>query len=742
MVKRISLILFVLLLFISMFFTGNPLSKNDYIINIFSIITFVTLIFNKDFKINKTSILFFVIFIISMIPLIFHTYVNLNGTIYYIFRYFNIFIISLLAHNLIKDEKNKDTIIKSIIIGTSLLTIIGIDLCTTGVFKDIVNIVIGNFDINSIGEGRIASTFTYSNALGILISTSLILLTKYIKENNNIYPSIGLLLFIGLLLTGSRSSIIIFGLMMLINIIIDKDNRDLLFKYLLSLFLFGIIALLVVERINTSLIFTSIVAFMIIYELAYKFIYRIKYKINYKKLIMLFIMLIPFVFGLTFFKTPIKAFNNTESYEYNYILNGISKNKNYKVIIDVDTDSNDYIVGIEQRDNKDNEYNIINKTISNFKGCLVFDIETDDNINNLRIHVFNTNKKKANFIINNIKLNGEDKMINYRFIPQSIVKRLNIHSIIKSLSQRTETYLDALKIFKDNLLGIGGDGWYDATSVYKSSSYGISEIHSYPLQVLIEYGIFGIIIYLIIHIHTIKYLNKKELYISLAFVAMFIHSIIDYALAFESLLIIYAILINIVNKDKDINIFRYKYLLLIPVLIALIFNCKELYVKYLISGENKVDKNELVNYRSTYYDIVPYNEKYLSYKAVYYSKNNDDKIFDLADKMLRYYKYSDNNINNIVFLLQFNKLDNMDKYLDNIFKSHKYNLKRMLNDYSVLLTYRNVPIVKNVVKKYYPIDKEYIDDYTNMKINKEDSQTYLVRLEKMYESFYVDANLS
>ena len=47
----------------------------------------------------------------------------------------------------------------------------------------------------------------------------------------------------------------------------------------------------------------------------------------------------------------------------------------------------------------------------------------------------------------------------------------------------------------------------------------------------------------------------------------------------------------------------------------------------------------------------------------------------------------------------------------------------------------------------YPISpcgkcREYIADYTNMKINKEDSQTYLGRLEKMYESFYVDANLS
>ncbi len=124
---------------------------------------------------------------------------------------------------------------------------------------------------------------------------------------------------------------------------------------------------------------------------------------------------------------------------------------------------------------------------------------------------------------------------------------LNVHQV----QERFAFYNDAFKVVRENpLTGIGGRGWRTVYQAYQSYGYTSREIHSYYLKVLVETGIFGLLMFLGWIIATLvtglkNVLNSKtdadrslNAAITAAVLALAVHSIIDFNLSLGAMSIL------------------------------------------------------------------------------------------------------------------------------------------------------------------------------------------------------------
>lgn len=130
-------------------------------------------------------------------------------------------------------------------------------------------------------------------------------------------------------------------------------------------------------------------------------------------------------------------------------------------------------------------------------------------------------------------------------LPNSLFSRLsdisfNTHSVLERLT----IYQDALRLLKDNLwLGAGGGAWEVLYDTYQTYPYISSQTHSYPVQLLVESGVLGLLFvggYLgFIYVRfAVKYIVKKNqnddmfnLYF-LVSLSIIIHSLIDFEMSY------------------------------------------------------------------------------------------------------------------------------------------------------------------------------------------------------------------
>lgn len=128
---------------------------------------------------------------------------------------------------------------------------------------------------------------------------------------------------------------------------------------------------------------------------------------------------------------------------------------------------------------------------------------------------------------------------------------LDISSSSTSAQQRIAFYKDALKIAKDYpVIGTGGRGWDALYRKYQEFTYGASEIHSHFLQVWVETGTFGLMVFVLIWVAVIvtawKLLRsiaedeKRHSVVSVfcAALALGIHSMLDFNLSIPAMSIL------------------------------------------------------------------------------------------------------------------------------------------------------------------------------------------------------------
>lgn len=229
------------------------------------------------------------------------------------------------------------------------------------------------------------------------------------------------------------------------------------------------------------------------------------------------------------------------------------------------------------------------------------------------------------------------------------------------LQSRLIFMFDALKIVKDNLLlGVGGGGWNSEYRAYRSYLYSSSEVHNHYLQVLVENGVLGFIIYIVLWfiliLNLVKSYRYKKMEIDILLliisIGLLFHSFIDFDFSYPVIYYLFWILIALSIKDiENLNKVLSKGTMVVGVLIAIIvitINISLLAgLSYGKSGNKLLAQNNIplamLNFeRSIKFD--PFNSTFLAnISQIYFSKgitNNEsiytDKALDMINKSIQY----------------------------------------------------------------------------------------------------------
>lgn len=143
---------------------------------------------------------------------------------------------------------------------------------------------------------------------------------------------------------------------------------------------------------------------------------------------------------------------------------------------------------------------------------------------------------------------------------------LTIGSALSGDSDRLVFYLDALEIIKDYpVFGTGGRGWKALYRAYQDFSYITTEVHNQYLQVWVETGSLGIIVYLslwVAVIYTVFRLIKNETNnetkffiwsIFCAALTLAVHSFLDFSLSIPAMAVLLWVLFGALRSLQGMS---------------------------------------------------------------------------------------------------------------------------------------------------------------------------------------------
>jgi len=520
------------------------------------------------------------------LPILFNTKASMESALFELTRYINLTIVYFI----VRSSKNKKIYLTSIIAIAVVLAAIGIDEITYRAFEETLNsISMGYLEKYS---GRLSSTIQYANITALLILVaSIILENKIITNMSRIKEKkIGFGLFVALeifslillqtavILTGSRMNILLVLVSSIIYAIYlfktDKKRNaaTILLLTLASFILVSSIDGYMLVQNYKMVILTYILTLII--SLAYVVAYRLfNYeskenvkgvkrdiiKLRYSKtLIALFILISGII--LIIIPKSLTVQDDTEK--------GISISRNiygnfegeYDLNLDINVENgNEYSIKLYEIDEEFNRKRIAYirpKDIVDGK----FDVKitVSNNIERLQLVI---KVIKCKVTINSFKIDDKNIKLSYMFAPDNLMFRLK-DTLTKDSNNllRMVYYGDAFKLFKlSPFVGHGGEGFKSRYQEVQDESYISSETHSVPLQILVEAGIIGLSIYLIIVVSTyilifnlIKAKNKNAIVYLLIFSVYVITSLFDLVFSFGIMITLFGVIIGlIVNEYKQ-----------------------------------------------------------------------------------------------------------------------------------------------------------------------------------------------
>ena len=449
---------------------------------------------------NKMDLFVLLFMFSTMVPLIFKTYCTLQGTIEFILKYFFVYAMYLVVRNTI-DSKGKLEVLASVTIISSLIVIVlGIDLQHGQYLQTIIK----KFNLNYSEDSRFSSTFGYANTVAIYITFCIFLAvhkvqnakSKIVKSLNIIYVFLG---FYIVYITRSRAVLLLLiaGLLLYFAIYYYNNYKGI-FKNKKRLIIIGLIILAIMAI--AICVLTKALKYSKPLEITdgYWNVLRYPFEANKEYEIMLDIQ--------TIIEENINQDTRKVEYQYNSLAD------NWDISQNSSQENKQYIT---QRKEKNTEIKIIEENIyrnkttlasielenfKNFNGSKTIKITPDSNL--LRITIEVTNKRNEKIIINKCYVNNEETILNHKYIPNQIARLLHSFSFKEgSVDQRLVFYKDCLKIAKDNwLIGQGGNTWKKMSLVVQEYPYNIKETHSYFFELLISYGVIGVILFLAVFI--------------------------------------------------------------------------------------------------------------------------------------------------------------------------------------------------------------------------------------------------
>lgn len=802
--QKIISIMLVLILCTSTLLIGIPQGDNTYIVNILIAITAILSIINnrkrKNIKINIEDIFLIIIVIASVIPIVFNKCVSLNNSVEYALRYISVsimyFIIRTEARN---NNKIINCIINTIIITAIFLIICGIDLMTTKKIEYITNVIIGESRIFTY-EIRMGSLFMYPNAFAAYISISIFLVLSQIGEKRNSLQNTAYLvtlmwMFVGVISSESRLVLICLGVVMILYLTINKNNilnniknigingilaiifTGIYFK-LISLGMFGTIWGLV-------LVFTliSIIANYILQKIPEKI-----FQINIKIILIAILAFIAIIIILLNIKSDLVIFKGENA--ANVVRKQICRTlgeRDYSLKLDIEAKSNienNFAIIVVEKDKMYNEIKETPITIDNFIGTKEININLQEDTVEISIY-FKSKESNQNteLRIKSLYVNGKEIILNYKFLPTTIVNKI-LNSSVNNRNFLERVYFLKSAIvgaIDNNFIGIGGGGWQYIHSKYQEYNSLITEVHSYIGQLIIELGAIGIIAYLGIVIlviyRSMKYIRKQGKEISGLFCAILIivlHSILDFEMSyFLIMLVTYSLIAILFSKTKGNSKLQINYKIVIIFASIILFSHTQINSQALYSQiyaepqmlQSTSGYTEKLNLQAINVRINPYNLKYLKtyikswqiYRtSIKEIDKEDDKAFiiktnNLIEKLYKNEPYYLNIEilellkNNTIQLIKYDEKENTERYLELLLKiynnigiTNKYRVMSIMNQLNSISTlteqlknlnkFEGASKFEELTNEKIETIKKQVQEYKKCAITLEESQRYLREL--------------
>lgn len=801
--QKIIQIILVLILFLSTILIGLPQENNISIINILIAIAAILSIINnrkeKHLKITITDIFLTLLAISACIPLILNNYVSLNNTVNYILRYTSVFLIYFTIRKETKNNsKLENCIINTIIASAIFLILCGIELMTTKYLEPIVESIIGPSRIFTY-EIRMSSLITYPNAFAIYMSMVLFLVLGKLEQSKNnklntFYLVTIMWLFIGIISSESRLTFACLAVVLLLYLIINKNN---LYNNLKNLIINGILAIIftaIYFKLISLGLYLAIWGLVVLYTIISAIINyfqqkmpEIKLKINLKIILIFLFAIIILIILLLNIKADLVLFKGQNA--QNTIRKTVCKidnTKEYTFELEIEAKSDikdNFTISIIEQDEKFTDINETSITLDNFTGTKEIKITPLEETKYSRIYFKSKeNNENTELRIKALYVNDKEIIINYKFLPSDLITKifssgLTSNNIVERIGFLKSAIIGGID---NNLLGIGGGGWQYIHAKYQDYNSFITEVHSYIGQLFVELGILGLVgflgIIISLIIKFIKLKNKEISGLMCAILVLALHSVLDFEMSYFLIMIVTYILVAIlttkVNEKSIININK-KIIVISAILIILpniIINSTAIYSKAYAEPKmlnTATSFKDKINLQATNVKLNPYDLNYLItyikswqvYRTSVQEISQEDNIgfiITTNNLIVKLYNqeplYLDTEIFNIlktntIQLLKQGEALNSERYINCIYKRYEnmgiidkyraFSLIQQLSDLQEFKYELNLLNKQEWVQKLELLEKEklelikqQIEQYEKCDITKEASKDYLQMLSK------------
>ena len=529
----------------------------------------------------KSKIDYFVLlFMLSItLPLIFRTYASYSDTVEFIMKYFFIYSVYLLARNVIKDKKQVEIVIVITLVSSFVQVFLHIDYTHWKILEDFMKWM----NITFADSKEFCGTFGYANAQAIYLALCIFLAMHRFKVNKNKVLKVIEILYI------------IFALY----IIWIAESRAVLALIAITLFVMLIVKFR--KQIATN-----------------------KIKVIIGCIVLIIFTIIYVLIGLEISKSvTVENKEIKQEIKYNY-----KKEQKYTLELELETIYNgeleafkdaSFIIQIYERGKLFLDKKLNSAIIGEVNGTYKIEFTPTKDTDTIKVII----KSIYNGIIKvgDGYINGEKVIINYKFIPNDLGYILSGYTIYgKSLPQRLQMYTDCFKIAKDSpIVGNGGNAWKNMSRAVSEYRGALKESHSYFFELLISYGIVGLLAFLILVIYVfVKIFKqcknnieqcKEKLLIALGLLILIVHTLIDFDMSFMLIQLMVYVFLAVLIKDeqeiKNTKIIKYNILDFI-VMLFLIF-IFSLYIRADISKyvlTNNTDKQAVTSYNKKYYNYM------------------------------------------------------------------------------------------------------------------------------------------
>ena len=579
--KKIGLIILILILLIFNFIIGaNEKGLRIQPISAMMAVTILYLIIYK-IKNRKENIVFkskvdyfvFGFMCVTFLPLVFHTYASFSDTIEFIMKYFFIYSVYVLARNVLTEKKYVEVLISCTLIFSIIPIVLEFDYLHLKIFEGFMEWM----NIIYKPEAEFSGTFGYANAQAVYLALCLFLtIHKFSFNQKKVLKVLDVIyiVFCSYFIFATQAKWIIFAIALILIVLIAIKYRKFIASHKIWFIIFGIFGVV------------GIIVFMIIA-----------------------------------LRTPGEIVKDGKEAEvivkYNF-----EEGKTYKFDLDLKTlcyediekyrDTYAFKVQVLEGNKYFNEFLMSEQLLENYDGNIEIEYTAKRTTDFVRIKI--KNNCEGYIKVRSCKINGEDYIIKYKLIPNEVGYMFSGFIFNgQSLRQRLYFYSDSIKIAKISpIVGNGGDAWRNLCSVVQDFPYEVKETHSYFFELLISYGIIGVIAFLsfigYLFIKVVKTfikdkeIRKEKLFIFIGLFIILIHSVtFDFDMSFMIIQLLVYVFTAVLLYDEETKVKQIKFsdiavIILLSVVLSLYIRANAAY----FIKDNLIEKHDICSFNKSY----------------------------------------------------------------------------------------------------------------------------------------------